>query len=157
VIAPSTADFLEAGSALVVGTVDGNGTPHASRGWAVTVVDADADRVRLLMDADDLQGAANLAETGAVAMTAADVRTLRSIQLKGRAHGRESASVRDRVSSDRFCELFFQAVHESDGVPYVFLERLRPRELVAWTIEVDELYDQTPGPRAGTVIAGPAQ
>jgi hypothetical protein len=156
VIAPPTAAFLEAGSALIVGSVDGNGMPHASRGWAVTVVDADRDQVRLLMDARDRQGAANLGETGAVAITAGDVRTLRSLQLKGRAHSREPTSVRDRVSYDRYCELFFEAVHESDGVPYVLLQRLRPSELVAWTVDVDELYDQTPGPRAGTAIAGTA-
>jgi hypothetical protein len=106
------------------------------------------------MDAGDARSASNLAETGAIAITAGDVRTLRSIQLKGHARDRESASVRDRYWSDRFCDLFFTAVHESDGVPRVFLERLRPLELVAWTVHVEELYDQTPGPRAGNAIKG---
>jgi hypothetical protein len=154
VIAPPTAAFLEAGSALIVGTVDAAGAPHASRGWGMTVVHAETGQVRLLMDADDAQSATNLAETGAIAITAGDVRTLRSIQLKGQARDRAPATVRDRRWSDHFCELFFTAVHESDGVPRVFLERLRPLELVAWTVHVDELYDQTPGPRAGNAIKG---
>jgi len=152
VIAPPTVAFLEAGSALIVGTVDDGGTPHASRGWGLTVVDANADCIRLLMDAGDELAESNLAATGAIAITAGDVRTLRSIQLKGNARDRESASVRDRRSFDDFCDHFFSAVQESDGVPRVFLERLRPLELVAWTVHVAELYDQTPGPRAGNAI-----
>ena len=151
-ISPSTAAFLEAGSALIVGSVDRDGAPHASRGWGITVTDAARDQVRLLMDSDDVRAASNLAETGAISITGGDVRTLRSIQLKGHARGREAASVRDRSWSDHFCDLFFTAVQESDGVPRVFMERLRPPELVAWTVHVEELYDQTPGPRAGNAI-----
>ena len=73
--------FLERGCAMIVGTVGADGTPHAQRAWGCTVVDEAT--VRLLVDGADPTLREHL-DGGRIAVTAADVRTLRSVQLKGR-------------------------------------------------------------------------
>ena len=79
-------ELAERGCALVIGTVGPDGSPHASRGWGLTLTPATASPVRLLLDAGDAVTLANLRREGdgRVAITGADVVTLRSFQLKGR-------------------------------------------------------------------------
>ena len=74
----------------IVGTVGPDGEPHAARGWGITVPTTPSTTVRLLVDADDADGLRHLADGGAVAVTGADVPTLRSVQLKGRSLGRRA-------------------------------------------------------------------
>jgi hypothetical protein len=146
-----TRAFLEAGSALIIGTVDAGGQPHAGRGWGLDVVAG--MQMRLLLDASDAGTLAHAAAGGAIAVTAADVRTLRSVQLKGHAVGVEDATDEDRARSERYCEAFFTDILETDGTPRALTARMVPPDVVACTIEVDELYDQTPGPGAGAPLA----
>lgn len=147
-----TKAFLESGCALVVATVTADGEPHATRGWRLTVPDPGRRRVELVLDADDAVAASDLDATGAVAITGADVRTLRSVQLKGRAVERRPAVERDHALIREFCDEFFGAVEETDGTPRVLLERLVPSAFVVQVVEVDEVYDQTPGPSAGSAL-----
>jgi hypothetical protein len=153
VFAAATKRFLESGCALIVGTVSADGEPHANRGWGLTVLPGDGNHVRLLLDADDQRALADLARAGAIAITGADVRTLRSVQLKGRFVGSEAADENDRERARRFCDGFFGDVVVTDGTPRELLERLVPDDYVACTIAVDEVYDQTPGPGAGAPLA----
>ncbi len=143
--------MTEAGAGLVVGTIDRDGVPRGIRAWAVLVVDADAQRLRIVLTADDRQIVENLG-AGRVAVTAADVRTLRSVQLKGRIVTLETPTGDDielaRVQTDRF----FEAVVETDGNSLLQLELMMPAEMVAIEMIVDEQYDQTPGPTAGSVL-----
>ena len=92
---PETAAFLETGCALIVGTVATDGEPLAARGWGLTVLDPSRVTVRLLLDVADITTIEHLAAGGAVAVTSADVRTLRSVQMKGRARGVEIATGED--------------------------------------------------------------
>ena len=48
-LADDTAALLEAGSALIVGTVAPDGEPHALRGWGADVLSRDPCRVRVLI------------------------------------------------------------------------------------------------------------
>ncbi|MFI5043651.1 MAG: pyridoxamine 5'-phosphate oxidase family protein [Acidimicrobiales bacterium] len=141
--------FLEGGSALIVGTVDPDGVPHACRAWALDVVAAEPGRLRLLLDAHDLRARENLAAGAQVAVTAADVLTLRSVQLKGTSLGEEPMpdNVDERVA--RYTGSFYDDIETTDGTPRRVLERLTPGAVVAVGLTVGELYDQTPGPSAG--------
>lgn len=145
--------FLESGCALIVGTVAAGGEPHASRAWGLDVTRrGDEPEVRLLLDVDDATAIEHAAEGGAIAITATSVRTLRSVQLKGRTLGLEVASQADGERAQRYIDQFFTDIHETDGTPAVVTARLVPNGYVACTVEVRERFDQTPGPGAGARI-----
>ena len=145
--------FLESGCSLILGTVLPDGEPHAGRGWGLTVL-PDPARVRLLLDVEDTTTNDCAAGGGAVAITAASVRTLRSLQLKGRVLSVETASLDDAARAARYCEAFFSDIEETDGFGREITQRLVPIGYLACTVEVDDLFDQTPGPAAGARLTG---
>ena len=139
--------FLEGGCALIVCTFDADGDPYASRAWGFTVLCADGEvRGRLLVTPDVLA-------EGRIAITATDVSTLRSLQLKGRIVGVEPMSEADVAKFEQYTNAFIDDIVRTDQFPRDLVERGRPTELVVCTVLVDELYNQTPGPRAGTSVA----
>ena len=144
--------LVDAGCSLVVGTIGSDGTPRATRAWAATVLDDVAGRLRLLVTADDATSLGNLG-SGQIALTGADVRTLRAVQLKGHVVVVEPATAEDLVTLDAHTDAFFRAVHETDGNPLDLLRRLLPNDVVAVEMIVDEVYDQSPGPGAGAALA----
>jgi hypothetical protein len=148
-----TIEFLESGCSLVVGTVASDGAPFVTRGWGIKVAEPDQDCVHLVLDARDVVTLDNLDATGRVALTAAHVPTLRAKQFKGRAADVLPAGDEDRATVEQFCEAFFSAVVASDGTDRRFLERLVPLDFVACDVMIDEIYDQTPGPGAGSAVA----
>ena len=154
-LAPETVRLLEAGSALVAATVTRDGEPFAARGWGLTVVSPEAGEVRLLVAADDTAALEHLRAGAPIAITGGDVRTLRSVQLKGAIAAVEAALPPDERKATQYREDFFRDVSESDGIPYDLLERLRPSGFVAVVAIVDDAYDQTPGPGAGAAMATP--
>jgi hypothetical protein len=147
--------FLESGCATIVGLVTRNGDPFATRGWG-SEIDAARATVRVLVGAGALAaaGRATGEEPFAIALTGGHIVTLRSVQAKGTAVRVEPPTDADLARSARFCDEFFEAVHVTDGTDRALLERLLPADLLAVTVEVDELYDQTPGPRAGAPLGG---
>jgi hypothetical protein len=143
-------------SSMLVGTASATGEPRASRAWAAQIVGLDPLRVRVVMDADDAVAISNLREGASVALTGADVRTLRAVQLKGRVLLVEPASDQDRsLAADQSAQ-FFQAVVETDGNPIELLRRLLPAQVVSFELLVDERYDQSPGPTAGRPVEATA-
>jgi len=149
---PETAALLESGCSITVGTVGPDGAPNASRGWSVTVL-PDGARVRLLLDADDRTTLVNLAGGGPVAVTCVAVPTMVAVQLKGEANQPVPTSdASDIVRAARHCESFFGDVTSIEGTPVALLERLRPAAFAACTLTVTEVYDQTPGPAAGSPL-----
>ena len=145
-------EFLESGCSTIVGLVTADGEPYAPRGWAIEVLPP--NRLRLLVGAGAMAAAGRGPDdTFAIAVTGADVRTLRSVQLKGTAHGLEPPTAADLDRSQRFCDAFFADVEAVDAVPPALMERLVPSDLLACTVDVAELYDQTPGPAAGARLS----
>jgi hypothetical protein len=143
---------LEAGAGLVVGTVSADGEPRADRAWAASVADADTRRIRFVMSADDPTVVENL-QSGAVSLTGAEAITYQSVQLKGRPVVVEVPTAADVELARLQSETFFEAVHRSDGNPVEALRRMLPHRMVAVEMIVEETYDQTPGPSAGTPLA----
>jgi hypothetical protein len=140
--------ILAAGTSLIVGTVGPDGEPRATRAFALTIVDPEADVVRLVLSADDPVVVGHL-DTGVIAVTAADVRTLRSVQLKGRIVAVEPTTADDEAVVADHSGRFFQAIHETDGHDLSAIRQMLPIETVSVEIRVEELFDQTPGPDAG--------
>jgi predicted pyridoxine 5'-phosphate oxidase superfamily flavin-nucleotide-binding protein len=155
VIGKAVQELLESPCGLLVATAGADGEPHATRAWAADVVDPEAGRVRILIDADDAVALADLGETGALALTGADVRTLRSVQVKGAVALLEPATPADLERAGRHTDAFFAGISELDGIPVELLRRLTRRSLLACELTVSEVYDQTPGPGAGASLRVP--
>lgn len=151
----ATATFLRTGCALIVGTVEADGAPLACRGWGVPHLDAEAGRVDVLLDADDEDVRRTAVEGAPLAITAADVRTLYSVQLKGRCTARREQRADDWDVARHYLDAFMTDVEETDGTPRRLLERLVPTTLWCCTLEVEASFDQTPGPGAGAPLASP--
>jgi hypothetical protein len=150
VLDEETRAFLESGCALIVGTVSTDGAPHAGRGWGLDVLDVGPPaRLRLLLDADDVRSIDNVVRGATIAVTATNVTTLRSTQVKGRALGPEVLTPDDVERAARYVDAFFADVHAADSVPWERFARFLPGAYVPCTIEAHERYDQTPGPGAG--------
>ena len=92
--------------------------------------------------------------SGTVSLNGADVRTYQSVQLKGRAVVVEAPTASDLELARHQSENFFGAVHRTDGNPMELLRRMLPCEMIAVEMIVEESFDQTPGPAAGTALTG---
>jgi hypothetical protein len=156
VFEPELVAFLESGCSTIVGLVTGSGEPFATRGWGIRVLPGEPEQLRLLVGAGPMAAAGRTPGDGttfAIAVTGADVRTLRSVQLKGTAHDLEPVTDADLACSARYCAEFFADVEDADDVSPALMQRLVPADLLACTVEVAEAYDQTPGPGAGAALA----
>jgi hypothetical protein len=105
--------------------------------------------VRLLLDAADAPTIDRVSGGAPIAITAASIRTLRSVQLKGRAAAIEEATPDDIARAARYCDAMFTDIHETDFTPMELLEQLRPESYVVCVAAIAEAFNQTPGPHAG--------
>lgn len=154
----ATAELLESGCALIVGFVTAEGLPFASRGWGLNLFDGGA-RARLLVASEDLPrlGHASGTPVGTtLAVTGCNVRTLRSVQVKGRLTAVEAVTESDRERKARYCAEYFDDVAAVDAIPRSLMEQLVPDVVVACEFEIEETYDQTPGPGAGAALQAEA-
>jgi hypothetical protein len=145
--------MIEAGAGLILGTVGDDGAPRGVRAWGAWVVDPDEQRLRVVLTGDDPTVVANL-EGRKVAVTAGNVRNLRSVQLKGRVVDVEHPTPADMEIAERHTQRFFEAVHDTDGNPLELLRVMLPSTHLVIEMIVDEQYDQTPGPTAGSALQG---
>lgn len=152
VLDESTVARLTGAAALIIGTVSQDGRPHASRAWSA-VPDADG-ALRVVIDADDARLCRGLRVRTRVALTAANVRTLTSLQVKGCVLGTEELTALDEATRRSRTDLFLLDVAETDRVPRSILDALVPARFLVCVIEVDEVFDQTPGPAAGRELEG---
>ena len=153
-LAPETTAFLEGGCSLIVGTVAADGAPSAARGWGLQCSTARRAQCRLVLDLRAAATRADLAATGVIAVTAADVPTLRSIQLKGEVLDTEDAIETDRTRAVEFADAFFGDINRTDGTDLEVLRRMFPADFFVCVVRFSEIYDQTPGPAAGAAIGG---
>ena len=150
-IGPDAAQHLQGGSALIVAAADADGTPYATRAWGLRVVEEGA-ALRVDLDADDSAVVPLLTDGAAVAITGGCVRTLASAQVKGRVRSVDALTALDIATRERETELFVRDVNETDHTPRGLIDNMVPGRFVACTVDVEELYDQTPGPHAGASI-----
>ncbi len=143
---------VEAGMSLVVGTVSADGEPRAHRAWSAVVVDPGERRLRFVMSNDDPDLIAHLG-SGAVALTGANVATYASMQVKGHVVAVESPTADDLARTRHSIDTFFETINRTDGNPMEHLVRMLPEMYVAVDMIVDETFDQTPGPKAGSAWA----
>lgn len=155
VVSTDIAARLGDGCSLVVGLVTPEGRPVAARATAFDPVDEGRRAVLFVPSHEvaslDLPVGDDL--DLAIAVTGADVRTLESAQLKGRVRRVTAGTEADLERARRSFVAFSDAVLETDGFEAEVMARWMPSAVVVLEIEVDEVYDQTPGPGAGRLLA----
>ncbi|MFN8018933.1 MAG: hypothetical protein U0P45_12530 [Acidimicrobiales bacterium] len=137
------------GVSVIVGAAANDGEPFATRAFSVVPVRGDWTRVRVVVAADDPVPVAHLGEGAKVAITGADVVTLRSVQLKGRVALAEATTEEDLDRAMHHASEMARLIEETDGTDRAMVMRLVPFRMVAVEVEVEEHFDQTPGPGAG--------
>jgi len=145
--------MLHSGCALLVGGADSTGRPHASRGYGLTVMDGEPVRVRLLVDADDATTLDNLQPNAPVAITAASVPNLSSVQLKGRVVQLQPVNEVDEAKRVQYSSDLTNDIHRTDGDQLAVIRPWSERSVVACIVEVEATFDQTPGPSAGAPLS----
>jgi hypothetical protein len=156
VIDPDIVELLESPCSLVVGTVAPDGLPDATRAWGAQVLPG-GTHIRLLLAANATTTAHNLRSTKRIAFTATHFADLRSVQAKGEAVHVGDADEVDRRRFKQFWIACTHALHELDGTPEELLLRMVPSDVFVCVMTVDELFDQTPGPSAGTRLSTAAK
>jgi hypothetical protein len=110
----------------------------------------DGTRLRVMVNADEAEAIEALQATRVVALGATDVYNLRSIQVKGAVVTVEPVTAEDRIRTDAYIAAFSQAIHETDGTEWELMRRAIPRDFVALVMTIEHVFEQTPGPQAGT-------
>lgn len=94
---------------------------------------------------------ANLRDNGALATTFVDPESYRAFQLKGRATLR-AADADDCSRAGAYVVQVGQRLADLGVERSAIGFWLTARDIVIATLEVDRIFEQTPGPRAGTVV-----
>ena len=88
----------------------------------------------------------------AVAVNSGDRHTLENIQVKGTALVVAEPDDDDRARAVEHVEGFLTTVETVDNLPRHLMQRMIPADLWVCELEVDAVFDQTPGPGAGSRI-----
>ena len=140
---------LEPGLSLLVGTVDVNGMPSTCRGIAA-VSDDDLETMTVYVPvATSHETIQNVATTKRLAVAATHPIDNSATQLKGTAldvrlaREDEAAFVRARLEA-------FADVLDTVGVPRRLTRSVAHWPAFAISLRVEQMFDQTPGPNAGS-------
>jgi hypothetical protein len=144
------AEYLDSGVSMVGASADDELVPEAFRMWGASL---DGDGVlRALISSDANQTFQHAREGSLLCMTFADVLNLRSIQVKGRCVGHpELPSPADLALMERYEAILFPK-GLLNGTSVEMASTIRPRSVFVVSIIVEEAYEQTPGPAAGTKL-----
>jgi hypothetical protein len=143
--------FLNGGISVIVATVDAEGVPTCCRGIAIDSKD-DFDSVTVYLPAATAgETVANLATTRRIAVSCTEPLSHSSIQIKGVTRGVKLAPAQDRDFVAQRLESFADALG-AFGLPRNVTRSLTHWPAFAIEVSVEELFDQTPGPKAGEAL-----
>jgi len=146
-----TRALLGRGVAIVAATREADLRPEIARGWG-PAVGADGMTVRLCLgDPPGSRVRRNLEDNGAIAATFSRPTTYRGVQLKGTVTALGEPTEEDRERVRGHVAAFVDEVTQVGVAPGMAIRFLDDR-LFAVTFEIREVYDQTPGPRAGAAL-----
>ena len=146
------AAFLSSPVLQIIGTHDAAGRPDIGRGHGAAV-DAAAGRIDVLFSRWLWPGtAANLSANGTMALTFARARDYAAYQIKGTAVLIDAGDLHLRVSHDY--DAGIREALMAQGVASPLIDTwLTDRDPVVARVTVTEIFEQTPGPRAGRALA----
>ena len=140
---------LEPGLSILVGSADAHGAPSCCRAIALASSDELQTLTAYVPLATSKETIANVASTRRIAIAATHPADHCSTQLKGVTTNvrlplaDESAFVQAELEQ-------FASVLEMLGLPKRILRSVAYWPAFAIEMQVEEIYDQTPGPRAGS-------
>ena len=148
VIPQEIAAFLDEGPIMHVASRGPDNVPEAMHAAGARVVAAE-NRLEIYL-AEALAGGtlSNVRANGEVALTATRVTDNRSVQLKGTVTSQRTGGEEDRSFLDIIQD---RCNHELAliGIPRSVSARLVDWPCVVLSVRVREIFEQTPGPRAG--------
>jgi hypothetical protein len=145
------AAFLRQGVAVVAATRDGELRPEITRCWAPEL-SADGCSLRICMSVGPgSKTISNLEQNGELAATFTLPTTYRSVQVKGTLRELAEPTPQELARVEQHIEAFVDQA-EQVGVPRIIGSRFAEPPFMAVTIEIHELYDQTPGAGAGRAL-----
>ncbi len=143
--------LLEGHDAIGVGSRDASLRPACAMAAGVSFP-GDAGRVTVFVpEATGAETFANLEANGRIAVVFEQILTHRAVQVKGRVTELRPAEEAERPLVERSMASFFAQVEAVGGSPPV-VRRKRRWPCRAVTFEVEEVFEQTPGPRAGNPL-----
>jgi Pyridoxamine 5'-phosphate oxidase len=147
--------FLESGVSVLVGTRDSGLNPEITRAWGPRV-SRDRTSIRLCVPlTTSRKTLENLKENGQIAVSFSLPTTYKTIQLKGHYIETVKPNATDLRAVERHREAFC-SLNEGLGVERHLLDSFWRAELatspilVAIRFHPEEIFDQTPGPKAGS-------
>jgi hypothetical protein len=142
---------LGPGMHVAVGSADAAGRPLCCDAIGVAIRD-DARVTVYLAAAIAADTLANLAVDSRVAIVSSSTHDHGTVQLKGRSRGPRPVTQAERPELEAFVEAMAQAL-EVVGLPAAVTRRLTRWPAFALDVDVESVFDQTPGPRAGEPVA----
>jgi len=142
------AAFLDSGVSMVGASANAELEPEAFRMWGASL--SEEGLLRALVSSDARNTYEHVEAGTALCMTFADPLNLRSIQIKGHSLGAAEPPGPGDLASMEGYEDLLRPKSRLNGTPPGLLDAIRPRSVFVISIVVEEAYDQTPGPSAGT-------
>lgn len=145
------AELFESGVLAKVGTRDARLRPACT--WAMGArVDRERGLVTLFIPEERARKTLeNLRDNGLVAVTFSRPIDHRAIQLKGRCLSTGPTNEAERAFQERYRAAFGEHL-QCVGWPRALVRRLVYWPSVAVVVQPGELFEQTPGPKAGTPL-----
>lgn len=140
---------LESGTSIFLGTIGSDGRPLCCRAIAIRSDNNLATVTVYLPIATSRETLANLATTHRIAVVVTKPIEHATVQLKGRsrdarfARADEETFVKSRLEG-------FADVLDRLGIPRRVTRSIAHWPAFAIEVDVEDIFDQTPGPRAGT-------
>lgn len=142
------AAFLESGLVVTLGTRSAALVPELARASAVVVAPGASELAILVGQAASGETLPNLRDNGRMAVTCGCATTFRSVQIKGRCLEVTPAAPADVDRAEQQRRSLARALARG-GIPPEFAGRRVPGDLLKIRLETEQLFEQTPGPRAG--------
>ncbi len=144
--------WTDGGTSVIVGTVDADGIPTCCRAIAISTKD-NFDTITVYIPAATAQETvANVATTRRIAVSATRPLTHESVQIKGLTRGVRLAPASDEEYVRQRLHDFAEVL-EAIGLPQRVTKSMAHWPAFAIDFSVEQIFDQTPGPKAGNEIA----
>jgi general stress protein 26 len=143
------AALIESGASTWAATADGEGNPEATRVMGTQVRENGRVLTVYLPNEQSGRTLQNIDKTRQITLFYAQQTKYRAVQVKGEVVAVRESRVADRKIQEAYKKNFVELA-VAVGVPLALVGRLSYWPSTAVDVSVRELYDQTPGPKAGT-------
>jgi hypothetical protein len=145
------AHVIEDTGTILVGTRDAHLIPEITRGWGPTIL-PDGHTIDLCISLSaGAKTLDNLRDQEEIAVTFHQTVSYKTVQLKGRFLESGDLTARDRESFERHWNVLAEQA-KAYRIPPNIGSRLLPLDPVRIRFVVQQAFEQTPGPRAGSKL-----